>query len=75
MKVKGDVNLADALTKYLDGPGTKKHMELTEQVLTAGRHNLTPDFEAADQGYENVDCNDIGSMQCVPPALACYSQT
>ena len=49
MKVKGEENVADALTKYLDGPGTKKHMELTEQVMTAGRHNLTPDLEAADQ--------------------------
>jgi len=73
MKVKGEVNLADALTKYLDGPGTKKHMDLTEQVLTAGRHNLTPDFEAADQGYEDVEDHDVSSIKCVPPALALYS--
>ena len=49
VKVKGEGNLADALTKPLDGPGTKKHLELTGQEVISGRHTLTPDFEAANQ--------------------------
>jgi hypothetical protein len=48
MKVKGEGNLSDALTKALDGPGTSKHILLTRQELVMGRHQLTPDFEAAE---------------------------
>ena len=44
MKVKGEVNLADAMTKSLDGTGTAKHMELTGQEVVTGRHELTPDL-------------------------------
>jgi hypothetical protein len=49
MKVKGEGNLADALTKALDGTATTKHIELTKQELIAGRHQLTPDFETAQK--------------------------
>ena len=48
MKVKGEGNLADALTKPLDGKATKDHIWLTNQEIKIGRHDLTPDFEAAD---------------------------
>ena len=47
MKVKGEGNLADGLTKPLEGPGVKKHISLTGQEVVEGRHVLTPDFEAA----------------------------
>ena len=47
MKVKGEGNLADALTKPLEGTGTRKHLDLTGQEVVEGRHDLTPDFEAA----------------------------
>ena len=48
MKIKGEGNLADALTKPLDGKATKDHIWLTNQEIKTGRHALTPDFEAAD---------------------------
>ena len=48
MKVKGEGNLADALTKALDGPGVKKHLDLTRQQVMSGRHRLTPKFQSDD---------------------------
>jgi len=56
MKVKGEGNLADGLTKALEGPGVKKHVFLTGQEIVQGRHILTPDFEAANKSGE--DCED-----------------
>ena len=53
MKVKGEGNLADALTKPLDGPGVQKHLGLTGQEIKLGRHSLTPDFEAASHGADH----------------------
>jgi len=53
MKVKGLGNLADALTKALDGPGIKHHLELTKQCVTSGRHRLTPKFESATLELES----------------------
>ena len=52
MKVKGEGNLADGLTKALEGTGTKKHVLLTGQEIVQGRHMLTPDFEAANDKSE-----------------------
>jgi hypothetical protein len=52
MKVKGEGNLADALTKALAGPGVKKHVVLTGQEVVLGRHILTPEFEAANENKE-----------------------
>ena len=49
MKVKGEGNLADALTKPLEGPGVKKHIALTRQELVEGRNVLTPEFETAEE--------------------------
>jgi len=60
MKVKGEVNPADAMTKPLDGTGTKKHLELTGQAIIMGRHELTPDFEYDDE--ENVKDAGIAPM-------------
>ena len=53
MKVKGEGNLADALTKPLDGPGVQKHLGLAGQEIKLGRHSLTPDFEAAGHGADH----------------------
>ena len=48
MKVKGVGNLADALTKPLDGKSTKEHIRLSHQAVKTGRHELTPSFETAE---------------------------
>jgi len=58
MKVKGEVNPADAMTKPLDGTGTKKHLELTGQAVITGRHALTPDFE---YDVKEEEVTDAGS--------------
>jgi len=58
MKVKGEVNLADALTKALDGPGTKKHLELSGQEIVEGRHSLTPDFAKEEQEVDEEEGQD-----------------
>lgn len=50
MKVRGEGDLADALTKALDGPGVGKHKELTGLVVMEGRRELTPNSEAAEDG-------------------------
>jgi hypothetical protein len=43
IKVDGDKNLADALTKYLDSADTIKHCDGTGQGLVVGeRHPLMP---------------------------------
>ena len=49
MKVKGEGNLADGLTKALEGPGVRKHINLTGQEVVEGRHVLTPEFEEASR--------------------------
>ena len=41
-KVKGEDNLADALTKYLGKGGVDKHIECTNQEQAKGRHWLAP---------------------------------
>ena len=70
MKVKGEGNLADALTKPLDGPGVKKHLELTGQMITQGRHELTPDFETVVEGVE-IEPEDEGDADnCIAHDIA-----
>ena len=41
-KVDGVENLADALTKHLDGEGIAKHMRCTSQSKEHGRHAIIP---------------------------------
>ena len=41
-KVKGEDNLADALTKHVDQNGTGRHMKGTGQAFKEGRHMLAP---------------------------------
>ena len=45
-KIKGEDNLADSLTKYVDSAKLGRHLEYTAQLITAGRHVLMP--EVAD---------------------------
>ena len=61
MKVKGEGNFADALTKPLDGPGITKHLSLTKQEVISGRHDLTPDFETAESRHNVADPEDEDS--------------
>ena len=41
-KVRTDVNIADALTKFKDGISINKHKEWTSKVTTTGRHPIMP---------------------------------
>ena len=41
-KVKGEDNIADALTKHLDQKHISKHMHDTSQRIQDGRHELAP---------------------------------
>ena len=41
-KVKGEDNIADALTKHLDQRNIEKHMQATGQWMSEGRHELAP---------------------------------
>ena len=66
MKVKGEGNLADGLTKPLEGPGVKKHVALTRQEIVEGRSVLTPEFETAeDRNLEEEDPEDESEVHKV----------
>ena len=41
VKVPGETNLADGLTKYLDAAKLKHHIEATNQDILQGRHNMS----------------------------------
>ena len=41
-KNDGQSNLADALTKHVDGDGTTRHMQGTGQYYAQGRHAVMP---------------------------------
>ncbi len=45
LKVAGEDNIADALTKAVEGIKLTKHINLTKQVITSGRHQLSPATE------------------------------
>lgn len=47
-KVTGRMNRAGALTKPEDGSSLKHHLELTNQKLTKGRHEVAPTFSNTD---------------------------
>ncbi len=73
MKVKGEINLADALTKALDGSATNKHIRLTGQEVKTGRHVLTPEFETAETVETQEDIEEDGNCEldeCVSRDLA-----
>ena len=41
-RVKGEDNVADALTKHLDQRNINKHLQATGQRIHEGRHELAP---------------------------------
>ena len=43
-KISGTDNLADALTKFVDGEGIAKHMAGTGQHKAQGRHSILPEL-------------------------------
>ena len=45
-KVKGELNPADALTKYLEGPKLKSHLEWAGLFSLGGRHSIMPSVTA-----------------------------
>jgi len=71
MKVKGEGNLADALTKPLEGPGVKKHIALTGQELVEGRNVLTPEFETAEETRGNQEQEEEGEEECQDDVCEC----
>ena len=46
VKIRGEDNPADSLTKYLNHNGINKHMGLTNQVILVGRHRLAPEINS-----------------------------
>jgi len=70
MKVKGEGNLADALTKPLDGTGVRKHIALTRQELVEGRSVLTPEFETAANDCDRQEQVEEGQEEL----CACVSR-
>jgi hypothetical protein len=44
VKIRGEDNPADSLTKYLNHNGINKYMGLTNQVILVGRHRLAPEI-------------------------------
>ena len=42
-KVEGSKNIADALTKHVDGDSLCNHMRSTGQTKEAGRHHIMPE--------------------------------
>ena len=44
-KVKGEDNIADALTNHLGQRNIAKHMQATSQEIKDGRHELAPSAE------------------------------
>ena len=54
MKVKGTVNLADALTKYVEGDDLVKHSEWMGLEIDKSRHSIMP----ATQSEREEDLNE-----------------
>ena len=42
-KIAGDCNVADAMTKYVDGDGIDRHMAAIGSSAVPGRHKLAPE--------------------------------
>ena len=49
-KVSGDINIADALTKYVPKDAMLWHMNQVSQEITKGRHSIAPDVEEREEG-------------------------
>ena len=58
MKVKGEVNLADALTKHVEGDKLKQHTRWVGMEITADRHVIMPEVNDDDVSAERDDEHD-----------------
>ena len=63
MKVPGESNMADALTKPLDGHKLEAHVRSIGQELESGRHELAPQVEGGEDNWE-VDSDDGPEVEC-----------
>ena len=57
-KVKGEDNLADALTKPVDGKLLTEHLARVGSILPEGRHALAPALEATEQEVVQGECDE-----------------
>ena len=61
--MKGEINRADALTKYKDGESIKRQLAWTNQVITSGRHCIAPKLSSKDPLEEMDNEEDHGEDQ------------
>ena len=57
-KVWGKTNMADALTKHVNGEDHAMHIKETGLLIAGGRHELAPAREDGEEGGENYSEND-----------------
>ena len=57
-KVKGEDNLADALTKPVDGKLLTEHLVRVGSTLPEGRHALAPALEATEEEVVQGECDE-----------------
>ena len=57
-KVKGEDNLADALTKPVDGKLLTEHLVRVGSILPEGRHALAPVLEATEEEVVQGECDE-----------------
>ena len=61
--MKGEINRADALTKYKDGESIKRQLAWTNQVITSDRHCIAPKLSNKDPLEEMDNEEDRGEDQ------------
>ena len=55
-KVKGEENLADALTKPVDGKLLTEHIKRVGSILLEGRHSLAPALDLTGEVEQQEEC-------------------
>ena len=58
LKVKGTVNLADALTKYVEGDDLVKHSEWMGMSIDKSRHSIMPATQSEKEENLNDDSDE-----------------
>ena len=58
MKVKGEINWADALTKYVDGDTLKRHAKYVGIEISSDRHEIMPGIGEGELEIENESEQD-----------------
>ena len=62
-KVKGEDNLADALTKPVEGKLLSEHLDKVGSSLCGGRHKLAPLLDTVEKSLEDGE----GDGECENP--------